>query len=67
MVRSECKGRRPVTTKVDADMENLLDADAEMLGIYRAEVVRLALDEYADLRQGQFECPHCNRPIQIEV
>jgi hypothetical protein len=47
-------------------MEQLLDADAEMLGVYRAEVVRLALDEYRDLRQGDFECPHCGGTIQLE-
>lgn len=66
MVQSECRGRLPVATKVDDDMEQLLDADAQMLGVYRAEVVRLALDEYRDLRHGDFACPHCGDRIQLE-
>lgn len=66
MVQSECRGRRPVTTKVDAEMEQLLDDDAEMLGVYRAEVVRIALDEYRDLRLGEFVCPHCETVVHIE-
>lgn len=55
-----------MTTRVDGDMEQLLDDDAELLGVYRSEVVRLALDEYWDLRMGEFVCPHCDNAIQIE-
>lgn len=67
MVQSKCRGRRPVTTKVDADMEQLLQDDSELLGVYRAEVVRLALDEYRDLRTGNFDCPHCGGTINLEL
>jgi hypothetical protein len=66
MVQSRCRGRRPVTAKVDGDMEQLLQDDAELLGVYRSEIVRLALDEWWDLRMGEFECPHCSETIQIE-
>jgi len=63
---SECKGRIPVTAKVDAQMRELLDQDAEMLGVYRAEVAREAFDTYRYLREAEFQCPHCQQNIQIE-
>ena len=67
MVQSECRGRRPVTVKVDAEMEQLIDDDSEMLGVYRSEVVRLALDEYRDLRMGEFVCPHCEAVVHLDL
>jgi len=63
---SECKGHIPITTKVDAQMRDLLETDAERLGVYRSEVARQAFDTYAYLRRAEFECPHCERAIQIE-
>lgn len=63
---SECKGRIPVTAKVDAEMRDLIDADAERLGVYRSEVARQAFDTYGRLRRAEFECPHCERAIQIQ-
>lgn len=63
---SECKGRIPVTAKIDAEMRDLLDDDAERLGVYRSEVARQAFDVYRELRYAQFGCPHCGEPIQVE-
>lgn len=63
---SDCKGTVPVTTKVDAQMSDLLDEDAEMLGVYRSEIAREAFDTYRYLRVGEFECPHCENAISIE-
>jgi len=63
---SECKGNIPVTAKVDGEMRDRLDSDAEMLGVYRSEVVREALDAYVTLRLADFECPTCGEPIKIE-
>lgn len=55
-----------MTTKVDAEMRDLIDQDAERLGVYRAEVARQAFDTYRYLRRGEFECPHCSNHIAIE-
>jgi hypothetical protein len=55
-----------VTTKVDAKMRDVLEADAERMGVYRADVAREAFDTYRKLRQAEFQCPHCERAIQIE-
>jgi hypothetical protein len=64
---SECKGKIPVTTKIDAEMRDLLDEDADRLGVYRSEVVREAFDTYRYLREGEFECPHCSNHVSIEA
>lgn len=63
---SECKGTVPVTAKIDAQMRDLLDDDAERLGVYRSEVAREAFDTYRYLREGDFQCPHCANAIAIE-
>lgn len=63
---SDCKGKVPVTAKVNAEMRDLLDEDAEALGVYRAEVARQAFDTYRDLREGDFHCPHCSNAVSIE-
>jgi hypothetical protein len=63
---SECRGTEPVTVRVDAEMLDLLDSDAEQFAVYRVEIVRRALDTYRLLRRAEFECPHCEQPIQIE-
>jgi predicted transcriptional regulator len=62
---TDCKGSLPVTAKVDGETKDLLDEDAEMLGKYRADVVREALGQYVDLRRADFDCPHCENSIQL--
>ena len=64
---ADCKGTHPVTAKVDGEMRDTLDEDAEHLGVYRAEVVRESLDLYVALRQADFQCPSCGEPIKIEA
>lgn len=63
---TDCKGSHPVTAKVDGEMRDLLDEDAETLGRYRADVLREALDQYAALRRADFRCPHCENSIQLK-
>jgi hypothetical protein len=63
---SECQGRIPVTAKVNAEMRDLIEQDAERLGVYRSEVARQAFDTYRYLREGEFQCPHCANKISIE-
>lgn len=62
----ECEGSIPVTAKVDSEMRESLDDDAEALGLYRADVIREALCQYVDLRRADFECPHCHNEVQIQ-
>lgn len=59
------EGNYPVTAKVDAETRESLDRDADRLGDFRADRIRDALGVYIDLRRADFECPHCQRPIEI--
>lgn len=64
---SECKGRVPVTAKVDAEMRDRIDEEAERLGVYRAEALRLHLDAAVELLDDDVECPHCGHTLHAEL
>ena len=63
---AHCKGKHAVTAKVDAEMRESLDRDADRLGDFRADRVRDALSLYLKLRRAEFECPHCQKAIEIQ-
>ncbi len=65
-MNGECKGRLPVTAKIDEETREALDRDADRMGEFRADVIRRALTTYLALRRGEFSCPSCGEPIQIE-
>lgn len=64
---AQCNGRIPITAKVDADMRDLIDEDADRLGVYRAEVIRRVLDTYRESREDQLVCPHCDGRINFDL
>lgn len=64
---SECRGNIPVSAKVDAQMRDRIDAEAERLGVYRAEVVRRMLDAATELCEGDVSCPFCKEELQVEL
>lgn len=64
---SECRGRIGVTTKVDAEMRDLLENESERVGVYRSEVIRRILDTYAESLDGELNCPSCGCELQIEL
>jgi hypothetical protein len=63
---SECRGRIAVTTKVDAEMRDRLENEAERIGVYRSEVIRRLLDTYAESADGELNCPNCGCELHIE-
>lgn len=54
-----------MTAKVDGEMRESLDRDADRLGDFRADRIREALTVYLELRRAEYDCPHCGEPIQI--
>lgn len=64
---SECHGRIPVTAKVDAEMRDLLDEDADRLGVHRSELIRRVLDNYAAARNDELECPSCGAGLDYDL
>jgi hypothetical protein len=63
---ANCNGRLPVSAKVDREMRELLDEEAERLGVYRSEAVRRVLDHYAEAREGS-ACPHCGQELHVQL
>ena len=48
-------------------MQEFLDAEAERLGVNRAELVRRLFDAYRESRREQMDCPHCGETITLSL
>ena len=64
---SECMGTVSAGTKVDEEMRDFLDDEADRLGVTNAELHRLLLDFYRESRENDPNCPHCGEPTTIEL
>lgn len=64
---SECVGDLSLATKVDKEMLDYADAEAEKYGITRAEFVRRLLDLYRESRREQIDCPHCGSAVVMDL
>ena len=64
---SDCKGNLSLATKVDKEMIDYADAEAEKYGITRAEFVRRLLDLYRNSQREQVDCPHCGSVVVMDV
>jgi negative regulator of replication initiation len=64
---SECIGTVSAGTKVDEEMRNFLDDEADRLGVTNAELHRRFLNFYQESRETEPNCPHCGDLITIEL
>ena len=64
---SECKGCKPVSTKVSAGMREYIDRRAEERGVSRSEYLRLVLDTFHDGRENGVSCPSCDQDMRVNV
>jgi ribosomal protein L37AE/L43A len=48
-------------------MQEFLDAEADRLGVNRAEFLRRLLDTYRESRREQLDCPHCDETIVLSL
>jgi hypothetical protein len=64
---SDCIGDLSIGSRVDKGMQEFLDAEAERLGVNRAELVRRLFDSYRESRREQMECPHCEETIVLSL
>jgi hypothetical protein len=64
---SDCLGDLPVSAKVDRDMKDWLAAEADRLGITRAELMRRMMQLYRESRNEQVDCPHCGKTVKMDV
>lgn len=63
---SRCRGDLPVTAKVDRQMKQFLDEEADRCGVTRAELIRRVFDDYKASRDEDLECPNCEQTIVFE-
>lgn len=64
---SQCMGDIPVSAKVDREMLEFLDGEADRLGITRAELMRRVFDLYRESRRETVDCPHCAETVKMDV
>jgi negative regulator of replication initiation len=64
---SSCLGDIAVTTKVDRDMAEYVNSEAERLGVSRAEFHRRLFELYRESRRENTDCPHCEETIVFEL
>ena len=62
---AKCHGNCTVTTRVDRDMRELVDEEAEKRAIPRAELIRRVLDVYDASRCGNLTCPNCGTTADL--
>jgi len=64
---SSCFGDIPAGTKVDSSMREFIDAEADRLGVSKAEFHRRLLEFYRESRREQMDCPHCDGTIVMDL
>ena len=64
---SSCHGEISLATKVDRDMAEYAESEAERLGVSKAEFHRRLLEFYRDSRREKTDCPHCNEAVVMDL
>ena len=64
---SSCHGEISLATKVDRDMAEYAESEAERLGVSKAEFHRRLLEFYRDSRREKLDCPHCNEAVVMDL
>ena len=60
-------GNIPVGTKVDRDMREFVEEEADRLGVSVSEFLRRVLITYRESRAEQLHCDNCGYPAVIEL
>lgn len=64
---SSCHGEISLATKVDRDMAEYAESEAERLGVSKAEFHRRLLEFYRDSRREKTDCPHCSEAVVMDL
>lgn len=64
---SSCYGDLATTAKVDREMLEFLDSEADRLGVTRAEFMRRMMELYRDTRRENVDCPHCGDAVVMDL
>lgn len=64
---SDCQGNIALATKIDAEMNEFVEAAAAKEGVSRAELLRRLLDFYRESHRQETTCPSCGDPVVMEL
>lgn len=67
MGMSSCLGDIAASTKVDRDMAEYLDSEAQRLGISKSEFQRRLFELYRESRREDVDCPHCGDAVVFDL
>lgn len=64
---SSCQGELAATAKIDREMLEFVDSQAEQLGVNRSEFIRRLLELYRESRRENVDCPHCEETVVLDL
>jgi negative regulator of replication initiation len=64
---SDCAGDLAVASKVDREMLEYIDSEADRLGVNRAEFIRRLFDLYRESRRESTDCPSCDETVVMDL
>ena len=63
---SGCFGDVPVAAKTDREMSDFLSHRANEIGVSKSELLRRLFDHYRESRDGELECPDCEKTLRVK-
>jgi len=64
---ADCHGQITTSTKVDREMREYLQREADERGVSRSEFIRRIFDAYRAIEGGQAECPDCGSQLVFDI
>lgn len=64
---SDCQGDMAIASKIDRNMMDYVDSEADEYGVTRAEFMRRLLDLYRESRRENEACPHCGELVVFDM
>jgi hypothetical protein len=64
---SRCRGNITIASKIDKQMLDYIDAEADRLGVSRAEFLRRLLELYQSSRRENEACPECGTSVVFDL
>jgi hypothetical protein len=65
MKDSDCLGKHTVSTKVDGEMLDFVQREAEYRGVPKAEFLRRLLEVHRASEDGKLTCSNCSEELKL--
>lgn len=64
---ADCHGQIPTSTKVDEEMREYLQQEADERGVSCSEFIRRIFDAYRAVDEGGARCPDCGSELRFDL